>query len=299
MSFEHEGDTVPASLLNDLQYLIVKSQFEEAIMKVRYTLALIPLLLIPRISHAQNPPDTVFRFSNRPPADIFSNGFTAAGNNHDLLRFASGASITDQTSAYIPTTSSMAFAMRLFSRFHRHHPDADIYLYSIRPTMNFHSLFVSLQWARHLLPDSPAQLEAQTLLLTIQRADEWVAVERISPEQIVGVQRLRVVNGRVHADALQRNPSYFFLPSIVNVFPLPTYNAVDPEVHVADGIGDMLYLPAAFNNMGCDGAPQNFKSSINGACMPSRKLSIKRLRTNIIATMIASGLLSGNASDEI
>lgn len=133
-------------------------------MKLRYALALITILFVPQISHAQD--NFVFRFSNRPPADVFANGFTADGNDNDLLRFASGASVEDKTSAYISTTTSMMLVYAVYARFVQNNPDTAIYLYTIRPTDNFHSVSISLHWAVTVLPDAVARQQAQTLLLS-------------------------------------------------------------------------------------------------------------------------------------
>jgi len=264
-------------------------------MKLRYALALITILFVPQISHAQYPIVAVFRFSGRPPADVFVNGFTAEGNDNDLLRFASGASLEDQTSAYIPTTASMIFALDLYRRFYQYHPDTEIYLYAIRPTTNFHSLSISLHWAMTILPDPVARQEAQTLLLSRQRFHEWVAVGSITPNQIGGAQRLHVVNGSVLADPPERNPNYEFLPPSANLNPLPFHNAVYQEVQLADGAVGMFLLPASLNNMGCDRAPQRSKVARDDSCLPTQKLSFEALRSKTIAGMIASGILPAHA----
>lgn len=264
-------------------------------MKLRYALALITILFAPQISHAQDPIVAVFRFSGRPPADVFANGFPAAGNDNDLLRFASGASLEDQTSAYIPTTTSMMFALDLYRRFHQYHPDTEIYLYAIRPTNNFHSLSISLHWAMTVLPDPAARREAQTLLLSRQRFHEWVAVGGITPNQIGGAQRLRVVNGSVWADPPVRNPNYEFLPPSASLNPLPFHEAVYQEVQLADGAISMFLLPASLNNMGCDGAPQSSKVAPDVSCLPTQKLSFEALRSKTIAGMIASDVLPAHA----
>lgn len=260
-------------------------------MKLKYALTLLTILLVSQTCRAQDPVISVYRFSSRPPADIFAHGFQAAGGNVDLLRFASGASLADQTSAYVATTSSIEFALDLFRRFHQYHPGTEVFLYTIRPTLNFHSLSVSLHRAATILPDVEARHEAQTLLISGRRYHEWAAYGGITPDLIESAYRLRIFDGTIQRSELERNPNYFYLPPIVNLNPLPVRNAIDRLAEVAAGHDNMFLMPAALNNMGCDRAPQNLEAAWNDSCMPSRKLSIRALHAKKIARMIASNLL--------
>ena len=60
---------------------------------------------------ADDPPATVYRYDSRPPEDVFQNGFTAWGNNDNVLEHLTGRScqVGSSNSAFVSTSSSRRY----------------------------------------------------------------------------------------------------------------------------------------------------------------------------------------------
>jgi hypothetical protein len=139
-------------------------------------------------------PTYVYREDNRPPEEIFRTGFSAWGTNPDLASHVEGRTSNnrragsggDAGSLFIPTTKSLSWLQNTWAR-NRIFAGGDspmrTYIYRIRATGNFFNVYDSLMASARNLPQ-PERRRLENIALTYQRQAEWVATERILPNQI-------------------------------------------------------------------------------------------------------------------
>lgn len=244
-------------------------------------------------AHANGPPYVVYRLSYLRPTDVFDRGFLTVGNDADLLRYASGASIEDRTSAYSGALGSWDIMLRAARRLLTRFPGQALYLYAIRPTENFYNVRFSLRYARDHLPNPEAREQAASLLLVTPQSHEWAIRGNIPAEQIGRSRRVYLNEGAISFGTVIDNPHYVYLPSVTNPSPMPIHNATVEAANVAEEVSTVFFLPDSINNMGCQESSQRRKASPLDYCLPASKLSFKSLRTNFIRRSIAVGILPG------
>ncbi len=81
----------------------------------------------------------------------------AGGTDHDFIRFISGASVADSTSAYLLPTDSLERTLAAAQDRLTHRPNVTYYLYAIRSSDSFYSVMTSLLYARTALPVGEAR----------------------------------------------------------------------------------------------------------------------------------------------
>ncbi|MEE8659051.1 hypothetical protein CGLAMM_00030 [Acetobacteraceae bacterium EV16G] len=253
-------------------------------------------------SYALDPPGRVYRVSSRAPADVFTSGFPAEGNDLDLLRYVSGASVVDGTSAYISTTQISRHAVAFAMIFARAFPTVPVYIYLVRPTENFYSVAASMRYAQEVLPNPEVreQVSAVALATRGQENGHWAARGGISPEQIFGVRRFYWDDGSPpRLGDLIQNANYLFMPPATNHSPMPVHNATVTAAYVAEAVHSVEFLPAAVANMGCDQSPRQCRKAFASHCIPVHPISFAQLRSKTVAKMITSGILMGSTSGQL
>ncbi len=132
-----------------------------------------------------DPPRFVFRADFRDPVDIFQNGMSSLGENADLIDHVDGRSCNHQqaNSAFVATSSELPSTLHWASEQLRTNAEQrSIYVYRIRASSNFYSVYESLMSA--FRRSSPRDVRYR------QRADryrflfEWVALRTIPANQI-------------------------------------------------------------------------------------------------------------------
>lgn len=252
-------------------------------------------------SYAFDPPNTVYRISSRAPADVFSSGFPAEGDDQDLLRYVSGTSVVDGTSAYISTTQISAYAIAIAATFSQAYPAIPIYIYGVRPTENFHNVEVSLRYAQEALPNPEVREQVSAIALATegQEIGHWAARGGIRPEQIQGAARFYWDNGRSRVGELIRNPDYLFMPAATSHFPMPVHDATVAAAYVAEALHGVGFLLAAIANMGCDQPPGQCRKAFASHCLNVHPMSFRALRSETVAKMIAAGVLTSSVSGQL
>ena len=137
-----------------------------------------------------DPPQFVYRADFRDPVDIFQNGMSSLGDNADLIDHVDGRSCNYQqaNSAFVATSSEYQSTLHWASEQLRTNAEQrSIYIYRIRASSNFYSVYESLMSA--FRRSSPSDVRYR------QRADryrllfEWVALRTIPANQIERVIR--------------------------------------------------------------------------------------------------------------
>lgn len=163
------------------------------------------------------PPEVVYRIDERPPGEIFSQGFRPWGDNDYLLAHVTGTSLGARPSSYfIATTRAQLVATRIAEARFRYNVELrerPLYLYTIRADDTF---FSADRYMEHLESDPP-EGENRRNIVEARRAyryqQEWVAAGGIAPENIISAQEVWFVrigqlrNGELfsNADFVNRN----------------------------------------------------------------------------------------------
>lgn len=257
-------------------------------------------LLIPR-SHAMTPPDKVYKVSFQPPETVFNAGFISSGHDRDLIRFVSGASTEDNSTAYIATIDLWYDVSLISEEAARRNPERPVYVYVIRPTENFFNVEESLLFARDILPSGPVREQVDDLWRATQRWSEgaWAATAAIAGDQISGVRKYFWNNNRPYFGSFEANPNYYFLPPEVSRGPMPVRNATVDAADVAEEAHGDGFVPAAVVNMSCGARPQRRASAQTRLCPPVESLSFSTLHTKTIAKLIAPGVLMGSTTGQL
>ncbi|MFZ5210252.1 scabin-related ADP-ribosyltransferase [Enterobacter kobei] len=79
----------------------------------RFLLLISVLLFCGSVIAVNLPEHVVYRIDDRPPSEIFANGFQSYGTNDNVDEHVSGASIRDRSSAWIATTDNIDTASRI------------------------------------------------------------------------------------------------------------------------------------------------------------------------------------------
>lgn len=254
-------------------------------------------------SYAIDPPERVYKVSFRPPETTFINGFIALGRDRDFVRFVSGASTRDDSTAYVSSLATWHHASYVVEATARRNPERPIYVYYIRPTENFHNVEESLLFARDILPNGRARQQVNDLWLATRgwTPGSWTATAAIAGDQISGVRRYYWNNGDPYFGAYTVNPNYYYLPPEASRGPMPVHNVTVEVAEVAEDAHGAGFMPAAAANMACDAQPQRqcHVSAQTRLCPPVERLSFSTLRSRTIARLIASGILLSTTSGQL
>ncbi|MBJ7263320.1 MAG: hypothetical protein JHC61_06090 [Burkholderiaceae bacterium] len=147
------------------------------------------------------PPSLVYRVDTRPPDEIFVHGFRAWGNDHNIVAHVNGHTCTGaaRTSAFVSTMASFHMVDELVASHLRER--ATTYVYSIRADSNFYSAPATVDYFQSYNPLAPLSLNS---LRMSRRVQEWVAVDRIPPQNISSV----VARHRNGVNTFWMNPMY-------------------------------------------------------------------------------------------
>ncbi|UYH51967.1 hypothetical protein N5W20_03680 [Candidatus Kirkpatrickella diaphorinae] len=269
-------------------------------MKSKAAIPLIVTMILTASAYAKPPPVT-YRLSSYAPGIVFDQGFTARGENYDFLSYISGNSITEDTSGYLVSTSSLNAAINILRRRLRTHPDERYFLYTIRPTSNFYNVAQSIEYARDNLPDSPARAQVNTLwILTDWHHEEyWVARDGISPNQIMGGQSISLDGRTVQFGEYLQNAGYEYAPPVVSRRLMPIRNNTVDAAYGTEEEAGASFVPAGIDNMVCEASRQRRAAPQSEQCLTTTKITFRQLWTKTVARMIATGILMGSTSNQL
>lgn len=147
---------------------------------------------------------TVYRADNRPPDEVFQNGFTAWGTNINYISHILGLSGTtgSRDSAFIPTSSNHDIANN-FARERAVATGSPYYIYNIRATDNF---YPALETVYHIYDQHNIRV-SDDVRATVAREQEYTAYNIISSTQIRSVETIRFENGEWITES-RSNPNY-------------------------------------------------------------------------------------------
>ncbi|MEE8659050.1 hypothetical protein CGLAMM_00025 [Acetobacteraceae bacterium EV16G] len=242
-------------------------------------------------SVADTPPHVVYIFTASPPETIFDNGFIAKGTDHDFIRFISGVSVADGTSAYLVLNDSLertlaAARVRLIQR-----PDVAYYLYAVRPSNSFYNVMTSLLYARSVLPDGDTRQRVSVMLVGMRPYDIWAARDYVSGSQVYRARRLYLNDGRVTLGTVISNPLYLFGRPEVSPHPMPIRNRSDDTVLMGEQAHQVGFVLLGMDRMGCGAQRPHFKVARGDRCTSAEKLSFAALHTEIVSKLIALNVL--------
>ncbi|AJI95492.1 pertussis toxin, subunit 1 family protein [Yersinia ruckeri] len=147
-------------------------------------------------SNAIHPVNIVYRADTRNLAEIYAvNGMRPWANqrvDYDLIHHFDGEFVDDYTSAFVSTSSSLSQSVEhaaSLARANSEEPfddDFRIFIYAIRPGLNFYNVEGSIAHARdNSVENSPRRLGLSAILQTYGAMEEWVALEGIATDRII------------------------------------------------------------------------------------------------------------------
>lgn len=178
------------------------------------------------------PPGTVYRYDDRGPEVIFSQGFRAAGLDADIIHHAMGIGMyraaadctvpTENGSAFVSTTDRFAVAQRMASGRLQTAPgetaERRVWIYTIRANGRFFGIQRSLQRAMDRMEECEVTGVLQARLTTLdslvnvaRRESEWAAYRYIPPRLIYRATQYRLnANGDIEEipGTQQDNPNF-------------------------------------------------------------------------------------------
>ncbi|WP_410529529.1 hypothetical protein H0S68_25460 (plasmid) [Serratia sp. AXJ-M] len=162
----------------------------------------------------------LYRSDQRAPEEVFRYGFRNLGENDNILSHVEGESCISGTrdSAFVATTTSNTFAER-FSRDVR--AGDPFWVYSIRPSNNFYSVYSSLMYAYNASHNDIFRRTAETF----SEQGEYAAFGGVESRQIMGAWLYRSNGPGVPATRLSYtvNPGYIDEDTHVNTEPYVVY----------------------------------------------------------------------------
>lgn len=203
-------------------------------------------------AYADKVPNFVYIMGTKAPQFSFDNGITAPGTDYNLLDTLTGASVTSDTSGYIPANRSsnkMLDIIRYFLK-NRTPDEPDYYwLYSILPARNFydanHSVHVSAQMAQSQNPELFTRLQEIEGFLRGSNLHIFVARNRVLPTQIQSATLYRLVNDTIIAMTTMQNPNYINTTPVINTDDILITGSSDQYIFYSE-MGTYHILPGAF-----------------------------------------------------
>jgi Pertussis toxin, subunit 1 len=135
--------------------------------------------LEPSMADGLSPLQYMYRADSRSPEDIFSQGFHPAGANDDLFKHVTGEScfLGGGNSAFVSTSSNLDFPLLMGDS----EPGSVFYIYKIRPTNNFYSVYKS--FLNYFQKSGNSLFHKASEIYREQ--NEWAAFAGISKAQIM------------------------------------------------------------------------------------------------------------------
>lgn len=240
---------------------------------------------------ADTPPHVVYIFTSSPPTEIFDRGFPAKGSDHDFIRFITGASVADGTSAYVVLNDSLERTLAVARHRLTHRPDVTYYLYAVRPSNSFYNVMTSLLYARSALPEGETRRQVSEMLVAARPYNIWAARDFIPGSQVYRARRLYLDDGRVTLDTVISNPDYLFGRPEVSRHPMPIRNHPVNAALLGEPEHQIGFVLLGMDRMGC-GAPQPRLEIARGdRCTSAERLSFTALHTKIVSMLIALDVL--------
>lgn len=271
-------------------------------MKFLATTLFIASSIFSTASYAINPPDKVYTFSFQPPAEVIDQG-RGISLPDARMQFWSAAGWQFGTNQnYISLLARMNEMSSVLTHLAERFNFDQIYVYEIRPTEHVYSVDESLRFAMSVLPQGEARSQMQTAWLSSRAwtSSMWASTTAIPVEQIIGVRRLRMEDGRYVPGDLTHNPSYMFAEPQVNPNPLPIRNASVEAAAVAEDPEGAGFIPGPIASMVCNAKPQRLSASQADSCpLQINKLSFGALYSKTVAKLIASGILMDSTSGQL
>lgn len=164
------------------------------------------------------PPKVVYRVDSRGPDKIFKHGFTAWGNNLELLPHIVGDTPKSKTDGFISTTENVNSARQIAADIMPYDDDVT-WLYEIVPNDNFYDVNRSLLQAGSVHPVNSAIAE-QSINAFIRYGEqyEYVSAAPINRSQIIRAREVRWVDGQIemHNTTVEENPHFVHTAPSVN-----------------------------------------------------------------------------------
>lgn len=271
-------------------------------MKFLATTLFIASSIFSTASYAISPPDKVYTFSLQPPAEVIDQGrgISLPDEMGPLWSAAGWQFGTSQN--YISLLAGMDEMLTVLTRLAQRFHFDPIYVYEIRPTENVYSVEDSLEFAMSVLPDGEPRRQMRTAWLSSHAwtSSMWASTTAIPAEQIIGVRRLSMEDGRYVPRDLIRNPNYMFDEPEVNPNPLPIRNASVEAVAVAEDPEGAGFIPGPIASMVCNAKPQRLSAPQADSCpLQINKISFDALYSKTVAKLIAAGILMGSTSGQL
>ncbi|AYD44158.1 putative enterotoxin subunit [Yersinia kristensenii] len=208
------------------------------------------------------PPDIVWRVDTRDLDDVFNNGFSAAGNNNNIVEHLTGRSCHQHgggsvSSSFISTTSNRNFAYHYAERILRGmnaqgDVNAQVYIYQIRATENMYSAGTTLEFLLRGY-DHGQHHEISRILRYTPYLSEWMAHNRIEPEQIASQTAYYIYRGTIRSESIFHNARFVQTRSTANDGPFPTVFTRRPVIQWARSwmmrLGTNPMVNACFGNL--------------------------------------------------
>ncbi len=224
------------------------------------TLCLVNILIMS--NSKAKPPDIVWRVDTRGLEDIFNNGFSAAGNNNNIVEHLTGRSCHQHgggsvSSSFISTTSNRNFAYHYAERILRGmnaqgDVNAQVYIYQIRATENMYSAGTTLEFLLRGY-DHGQHHEISRILRYTPYLSEWMAHNRIEPEQIASQTAYYIYRGTIRSESIFHNARFVQTRSTANDGPFPTVFTRRPVIQWARSwmmrLGTNPMVNACFGNL--------------------------------------------------
>jgi hypothetical protein len=211
----------------------------------------------------------LYRADTRGPDVIFKDGFTAWGDNRNLVQHSTGFSFAPNSftpnSVFISTTADVDFAIRLALDISSEHESTPVHVYTIRSTADFYQSSLSL-------PHTPSFLNIHILLPSAlgfaQHESEWVTSEHISPELIIGSRTYTAPPNRRYLGVFRESA----LPAIPRIQLNHSFREIDPVINPAVHPFMVLAQEGASNNLAATTycAPASSRSHRQVIPRPSR-----------------------------
>jgi len=197
--------TAPNTLLQSSS-IFINSSFRYLYNPVIVRRALACLLLLLMYSAAwATPPTNVFRVDERPPSEIFKNGFNKRGQNDYLLAHVLGTSLMpgSEGSFFVATTATLETAYLIAQRRYQYNPalqTSPLYIYEIRADQNFYEVDLYMENMEENPPEGESRINIARARQAYRYQREWVAAGGIGPQLIRRARQIHFEGGRIIDD---------------------------------------------------------------------------------------------------
>lgn len=210
------------------------------------------LLFFSVLSIADDKPVILYRIDNRTPDLVFNNGISSWGWNENVVDHIDGTSIEDRSSIYVSTTESMNVINRMALSFIRGNSANDYWVYEIRPTSNFYSIFNSIAQAISSTNDDDLRTNYISLRDTIAWEREWAAVRHILYDQVISARSIHLnANNQIVLGERRYNLAYREATPVVSDRVLNLGGHRFGYVHILRTIMHFMAITFSFVDFSC------------------------------------------------